>query len=53
MSKLVNEGVLTEENFRIGLTKVFFKAGVLAHLEDVRDAKLSEILSGFQAQIRW
>ena len=53
MSKLVNEGILTEENFRIGLTKVFFKAGVLAHLEDVRDEKLSEILTGFQAQIRW
>ena len=29
MSRLVNEGSLTEENFRIGLTKVFFKASSL------------------------
>ncbi|CAO4363549.1 unnamed protein product [Caenorhabditis nigoni] len=53
MSKLVNDGSLNEEMFRIGLTKVFFKAGVLAHLEDIRDEKLAIILTGFQAQIRW
>ncbi|TKR58607.1 hypothetical protein L596_030031 [Steinernema carpocapsae] len=53
MSKLVNDGSLTEENFRIGLTKVFFKAGILAHLEDLRDDKLSTIMTGFQATIRW
>ncbi|CAD6189768.1 unnamed protein product [Caenorhabditis auriculariae] len=53
MSKLVNDGALSEEMFRIGLTKVFFKAGVLAHLEDIRDEKLSQIMAGFQAQIRW
>ncbi|KAF8361131.1 unc-54 [Pristionchus pacificus] len=53
MSKLVNEGKLTEENFRIGLTKVFFKAGILAHLEDLRDAKLGEILTGLQSYVRW
>ncbi|KAF1769637.1 hypothetical protein GCK72_001454 [Caenorhabditis remanei] len=53
MSKLVNDGSLNEEMFRIGLTKVFFKAGVLAHLEDIRDEKLSTILTGFQSQIRW
>ncbi|XGW09174.1 hypothetical protein V3C99_011464 [Haemonchus contortus] len=53
MSKLVNEGSITEEMFRIGLTKVFFKAGVLAHLEDLRDEKLAVIMTAFQAQIRW
>ncbi|PIO53696.1 myosin head, partial [Teladorsagia circumcincta] len=53
MSKLVNEGAVTEEMFRIGLTKVFFKAGVLAHLEDLRDDKLAIIMTNFQAQIRW
>ncbi|VDM57013.1 unnamed protein product [Angiostrongylus costaricensis] len=53
MSKLVNDGAITEEMFRIGLTKVFFKAGVLAHLEDLRDEKLAVIMTGFQAQIRW
>ncbi|KAK6054864.1 myosin head [Cooperia oncophora] len=53
MSKLVNDGAITEEMFRIGLTKVFFKAGVLAHLEDLRDEKLAIIMTAFQAQIRW
>ncbi|EPB79755.1 myosin head [Ancylostoma ceylanicum] len=53
MSRLVNDGSVTEEMFRIGLTKVFFKAGVLAHLEDLRDEKLAIIMTGFQGQIRW
>lgn len=52
LSKLVNDGSLTDENFRVGKTKVFFKAGVLAHLEDLRDEKLGEVLTGFQARIR-
>lgn len=52
LSKLVNIGALTDENFRVGKTKVFFKAGVLAHLEDLRDEKLGQILSGLQARIR-
>uniref|UniRef100_A0A183FJV6 Myosin-3 n=1 Tax=Heligmosomoides polygyrus TaxID=6339 RepID=A0A183FJV6_HELPZ len=53
MHRLVDEGTVTEEMFRIGLTKVFFKAGVLAHLEDLRDEKLAVIMTSFQAQIRW
>lgn len=52
LSRLVNDGALTEENFRVGKTKVFFKAGVLAHLEDLRDEKLGQVLTGFQAKIR-
>lgn len=53
LNKLVKDGVLTEENFRLGETKVFFKAGVLAHLEDVRDDALKIIMTKFQSQIRW
>ncbi|CAJ0579471.1 unnamed protein product, partial [Mesorhabditis spiculigera] len=53
MSKLVEEGQVQEEEFRIGKTKVFFKAGVLAHLEDIRDEKLSAVFTNFQASIRW
>uniref|UniRef100_A0A915CQN1 Myosin-3 n=1 Tax=Ditylenchus dipsaci TaxID=166011 RepID=A0A915CQN1_9BILA len=53
LGKLVNEGKLTDENFRVGKTKVFFKAGVLATLEDYRDEKLGEIMIGFQSKIRW
>jgi myosin heavy subunit len=43
LQKLINENKLTDENFRVGVTKVFFKAGVLAALEDYRDEKLGEI----------
>ncbi|VDM30271.1 unnamed protein product [Toxocara canis] len=53
LAKLVKNGTLTEENFRMGATKVFFKAGVLAHLEDVRDEVLKEIMTKLQAYIRW
>ncbi|MFH4975662.1 hypothetical protein AB6A40_002371 [Gnathostoma spinigerum] len=52
LSKLVNNASLSEENFRVGKTKVFFKAGVLAHLEDLRDEKLGVVMTGFQAAIR-
>lgn len=38
--------------FRVGLTKVFFRAGVLAELEEQRDALINEIMSRFQAVAR-
>ena len=42
-----------EENFyRIGNSKVFFRAGILAHLEEERDLRLSQILVRFQAYAR-
>uniref|UniRef100_A0A0N4ZL86 Myosin head n=1 Tax=Parastrongyloides trichosuri TaxID=131310 RepID=A0A0N4ZL86_PARTI len=50
---LKKEGHLTDEEFKIGGTKIFFKAGILARLEDLRDEKLSAIIIGFQAQVRW
>ncbi|VDK50414.1 unnamed protein product [Cylicostephanus goldi] len=53
LARLVNEGKLQDDNFRVGLTKVFFKAGIVAHLEDQRDVRLAELVTGFQAQIRW
>lgn len=53
VSNLVNNQQLKEEEFRIGLTKIFFKAGILARLEDIRDAKLSAIITGLQSRIRW
>lgn len=39
-------------DYKIGNTKVFFKAGVLGNLEDMRDERLSRIVSLFQAWIR-
>ncbi|CAF1406288.1 unnamed protein product, partial [Didymodactylos carnosus] len=44
--------VLSEELYRCGITKVFFKAGVLGQLEDMRDAALSKIITILQGQIR-
>jgi myosin protein heavy chain len=38
--------------FRVGLTKVFFRAGVLAELEEQRDALIREIMSRFQSVAR-
>ena len=35
--------------YRVGLTKVFFRAGVLAELEDQRDALIRDIMSRFQS----
>lgn len=38
--------------FRIGQSKIFFRTGVLAHLEEERDLKLTEIIIQFQAFCR-
>jgi len=38
--------------YRIGQSKIFFRAGVLAHLEEERDMKLTEIIGQFQAYAR-
>lgn len=38
--------------YRVGLTKVFFRAGVLAELEEQRDALITEIMSRFQSLAR-
>nr|3I5F_A Chain A, Myosin heavy chain isoform A [Doryteuthis pealeii]3I5G_A Chain A, Myosin heavy chain isoform A [Doryteuthis pealeii]3I5H_A Chain A, Myosin heavy chain isoform A [Doryteuthis pealeii]3I5I_A Chain A, Myosin heavy chain isoform A [Doryteuthis pealeii] len=43
---------LDPNEYRLGNTKVFFKAGVLGMLEDMRDERLSKIISMFQAHIR-
>jgi len=40
---------LDESEFRIGHTKVFFRSGIVGELEDLRDERLSKILSQFQA----
>ncbi|XP_048466711.1 myosin-10 isoform X3 [Rhincodon typus] len=38
--------------FRIGQSKIFFRAGVLAHLEEERDLKITDIIILFQAICR-
>ncbi|XP_076459067.1 myosin heavy chain, striated muscle-like isoform X1 [Babylonia areolata] len=55
--KLVTDKVLAAlqldtNEYKLGTTKVFFKAGVLGMLEDMRDERLSKIIAMFQAFIR-
>jgi len=54
--KVVTEKVLAlaldQNKYRLGHTKVFFRAGVLGMLEDMRDERLSKIIANFQARIR-
>ncbi|XP_051899204.1 myosin-9-like isoform X2 [Pristis pectinata] len=38
--------------YRIGQSKVFFRAGVLAHLEEERDLKITDVIIEFQALCR-
>merc|ERR1712042_141003 len=47
--KLIGALQLDEAEFRIGHTKIFFRSGIVGELEDLRDERLSKILSQFQA----
>nr|AAC47238.1 non-muscle myosin heavy chain II [Caenorhabditis elegans] len=38
--------------FRIGQSKIFFRSGVIAEFEEMRDQKLSALIESFQAQCR-
>ena len=38
--------------FRVGQSKVFFRAGVLAHLEEERDLKITDTIIRFQSAAR-
>jgi len=49
VEKLIEALQLDENEFRVGLTKVFFRAGIVGELEDMRDERLSKIISQFQA----
>jgi myosin heavy subunit len=49
---LVKQMKLDNDKYQIGTTKVFFKATVLAELEELRDAKLSVCITKFQAFCR-
>merc|ERR1719232_1147634 len=43
---------LDPEKWRLGHTKVFFRAGILGFMEEVREDKIGEVLSWLQAQAR-
>merc|ERR1719423_383764 len=43
---------LEAEKYRLGHTKVFFRAGILGYMEEVREDKIGAVLSWLQAQAR-
>ena len=43
---------LDADKYKLGHTKVFFRAGVLGMLEELREERLSAILAFLQAHIR-
>ena len=50
--EVLKEIKLDPESYRVGLTKVLFKAGVLGTLEEYRDAQVAKILRLMQSQMR-
>ncbi|XP_042243053.1 myosin heavy chain, muscle-like isoform X28 [Homarus americanus] len=50
--ELLTEVSLEAEKYRMGHTKVFFRAGVLGALEEIRDDRLAKIISWLQSWIR-
>ncbi|XP_067672765.1 myosin heavy chain, non-muscle-like isoform X3 [Haliotis asinina] len=52
VEKMISALELDGNLFRVGQSKIFFRAGVLAHLEEERDLKLTDIIIQFQALAR-
>ncbi|KAF0478682.1 hypothetical protein F8M41_023950 [Gigaspora margarita] len=50
--KLLDAFKLDNSQYRIGTSKIFFRAGVLAELEEIRDTKLFQLFTDFQAHCR-
>ena len=50
--EVLQEIKLDTESYRVGLTKVLFKAGVLGTLEEHRDEQVAKILRLMQSQMR-
>merc|ERR1711990_378365 len=44
---------LEDWKFRFGHTKMFFKAGIIGDLEDMRDEKIAAILTSLQSYMRY
>ncbi len=49
---ILKEIALSEELYRLGNTKVFFKAGTLGQLEELRDNAVSKIITMLQSHVR-
>ena len=52
LGSLPDDPDLTTEMYRYGHTKIFFKAGVIGHIEELRDDKIGDILAKLQSFYR-
>merc|ERR1719458_2502963 len=50
--KMISALELDPNLYRIGQSKIFFRAGVLAHLEEERDLRITDLVVKFQAYCR-
>ncbi|KAL0966137.1 hypothetical protein UPYG_G00291370 [Umbra pygmaea] len=50
--KLLGTLDIDHQQYKFGHTKVFFKAGLLGQLEEMRDERLSKIITGIQSRSR-
>lgn len=46
-------GLAPHTQYQIGVTKVFCRVGLIGQLESMRNEKLSKLVCGLQAHIRW
>ncbi|XP_054160100.1 myosin heavy chain, muscle-like isoform X3 [Oppia nitens] len=51
--KLVKATNIDDQEYRFGNTKIFFRAGVLGRLEEMRDDRLGKIITWLQGWVRW
>ena len=50
--KLLKELEIDSTTYRAGLSQVFFRAGGLSHLEDLRDERITDMMVNLQARCR-
>ncbi|XP_011506393.1 PREDICTED: myosin heavy chain, muscle isoform X21 [Ceratosolen solmsi marchali] len=51
-SSIILEEIVPSDQYRLGASKVFFRAGVLGQMEEFRDERLSKIVTWMQAYVR-
>uniref|UniRef100_A0A158PBY0 Myosin motor domain-containing protein n=1 Tax=Angiostrongylus cantonensis TaxID=6313 RepID=A0A158PBY0_ANGCA len=52
LDRLVKENKILDENFKAGKTKVFFRAGIVAKMEELRDTALGKVILKLQSAAR-
>ena len=53
LASLAESGSMDQDKYRLGHTKLFFRAGAIGDLEDLRDEKISSILTSLQCFFRY